>query len=86
MHDTRAKKGNRKEYRHEMTTDQHVVLLTEAQTVQGFVVISGYDTELYNDMLANWHRYEKKALADGARERKEVVWISPNTPLKNELF
>jgi DNA adenine methylase len=46
--------------------------------------------EVYNDLdgeivnvfrvLRDWRREEREALADGARKRTEVLWISPNTP------
>ncbi len=44
--------------------------------LQGMVIVSGYACSLYDDELfAGWRRIERKALADGARERTEVLWL-----------
>lgn len=68
------------DYRHELTDEQHRELAALLHQLQGFVVLSGYDNPLYNELFADWRRVERKALADGARERTEVLWISPNVP------
>jgi DNA adenine methylase len=41
------------------------------------VVLSGYDSALYNEALHDWERRECLAHADGARPRTEVVWLNP---------
>lgn len=43
----------------------------------GMVVLSGYASALYDDALPGWRRTETRALADGARERTEVLWLNP---------
>lgn len=63
-------------YAHEMTDDQHVELAGIVNSVAGMVVISGYHSELYDDLYAGWHRVERAALGDGACERTEVLWIN----------
>lgn len=73
-------KGNRfdiKHYRHELTDDDHVALLDALDGLQGMVVLSGYPAPLYDDRLGHWRRVETRALADGARERTEVLWLNP---------
>jgi DNA adenine methylase len=35
----------------------------------------GYPSPLYDEALSAWRRIERAALADGARERTEVLWI-----------
>jgi DNA adenine methylase len=64
-------------YRHELTGDDHRELLTFLQTLEGFVVLSGYPSPLYDDALPDWRRVTCKAMADGARERTEVLWLNP---------
>ena len=39
-------------------------------------MLSGYPSELYDTALDDWRRVERKALADGASERTEVLWIN----------
>lgn len=74
---SKAKNSSRKNYRHEMSNDDHVKLLSFLRTLKGFVVLSGYDHPLYNEALSDWHRVERAALADGARPRTEVLWLNP---------
>lgn len=64
-------------YRHEMTDDDHRALAEVLRSVKGMVVLSGYPCDLYDRKLyPDWHRVERRALADGARERTEVLWLN----------
>lgn len=47
--------GNRY-YSHEMTLEGHEQLLAVARTMTGMVMISGYDSDVYNDMLVGWKK------------------------------
>lgn len=71
-----ARNSVRRNYAHELNDDDHIALLAFIQKLEGSVVLSGYPTELYDDTLKGWHRVEREALADGARERTEVLWIN----------
>ena len=64
-------------YRHEFDTTAHIALLAFLCRLKGMVVLSGYPHSLYDDALVGWSRFEREALADGARPRTEVVWINP---------
>ncbi len=64
-------------YTHEMTDVQHVELAETLHALQGAVILSGYECELYADLYRDWRRIERAALADGARERVEVLWLNP---------
>lgn len=75
------------EYRHEMTNDDHRRFAEVARSMQGYVIVSGYDSELYDELFSDWRRIDYTTHADGARDRIELLWISPNTPQKQtELF
>jgi DNA adenine methylase len=64
-------------YRHELTDDDHRRLAEVLRSVDGMVVLSGYPTKLYDkELFPDWARYERRAVADGARIRTEVVWIN----------
>jgi len=65
------------QYRHELTVADHEELLEALRGLKGMVVLSGYPASLYDKTLGGWHRVERKALADGARARTEVLWINP---------
>lgn len=66
-------------YRHEMTDDEHRELAAVLRHLEGMVIISGYPCELYDDELySDWTRVCREALADGARLRTECLWLSPS--------
>lgn len=71
---TRDKGGD---YRHEMTDADHEALAGELHKLRGSVVLSGYASPLYDELYRDWQRVERVALADGARARVEVLWLSP---------
>lgn len=65
-----------KDYAHELTDDDHRDLIAFLKTLKGAVVLSGYASDIYDDGLRDWKRFTRKALADGAAEREEVIWIN----------
>lgn len=70
-HDVR---GRRDRYRHEMVIDQHERLIDCLRSLQGKVIVSGYDHPLYQSL--GWRFAEKETMADGARKRTEKIWLS----------
>jgi DNA adenine methylase len=63
-------------YSHEMTDEQHREFAACVRGLSGMVIISGYDCELYGELFGDWHKVTRKALADGARDRVEVLWLN----------
>lgn len=83
--DTRVQ-GNRY-YAHEMTVEGHEQLLAVARTMAGMVMISGYDAEVYNDMLSGWAKTEKASRISagrGTKVRTECLWLNPAAQRKQE--
>lgn len=71
--------GNRY-YNHEMTVEGHEQLLAVARTMTGMVMISGYDTDVYNDILVGWQKMEKSSRISagrGTKVRTECLWSNP---------
>jgi len=68
-------------YAFELSDRNHVELGVLAQTVKGFVVISGYDCGLYRELFdeKGWLRIDRKTLANGGIRRTESLWLSPRT-------
>ncbi len=65
------------DYKFEMTKQQHIELADLVLDLKGKVIISGYDSELYStDLYSGWRKIQRQALADGARPRKEVLWMN----------
>lgn len=64
------------DYAHELTDADHVSLIAFLRTLMGKVMLSGYPCHLYDDALPGWRRVERRALADGAKARTEVLWMN----------
>lgn len=80
MHETRVMTGSRRTYKHELSTVDHEQLLDTLLELEGFVVLSGYSSDLYHDKLAAWEVSSTKARISAGRGtalREEVVWINP---------
>jgi DNA adenine methylase len=79
--------GNKAQYRHELTEDDHGRLLRSIKTLSGGVMISGYDHPLYNDELRTWTRivFDKVCSTSPKNEkprRVEIVWTNCITQTK----
>lgn len=72
VHFTRQRKTA---YRHEMSVKQHEDLCDFLGGLRGMVFLCGYDNPIYSAL--NWKTVRRKAYADGANERTEVLWINP---------
>jgi DNA adenine methylase len=70
-----ATRNNTKEYRYEMTDADHIELAEKLNTVRGAVLVSGYHSDLYEELYKGWARREKNAYADGCLKRTEVLWM-----------
>lgn len=64
-------------YAHEMSDTDHLELLEALDAHPGPVLLSGYASKLYDDQLKHWTRKTTMALAEGGRQREEVLWINP---------
>ena len=67
---------NRKQYKHEMSDKGHEELLRAAVASSAKIMISGYESEMYNDYLQGWHKKYFKSCAEYGRPRTEVVWMN----------
>lgn len=72
-----------KAYRHEMSDADHAELLEVLRSLSGYVLLCGYDNELYRRTLKGWTRIDKHARAAsgqrGSTARVESIWLSPRT-------
>jgi DNA adenine methylase len=69
-------------YACEMTDADHIELLEILTKHPGPVMISGYDSDLYNEMLPGWTKEERQAQAEGGLKRTEVLWFNYQPPAK----
>ena len=75
-----------KQYRHEMDAKAHEELIAILRKHKGIVVISGYETELYDTMLAEWNRFETTAYSQVCSKKKEIIWMNCDPPTKQMSF
>jgi DNA adenine methylase len=75
--DSRSKSSSNT-YRFEMSDVEHLELANFCQHLKGMVIISGYENEIYDSVLTGWRKEHRKHFADGAKERTEILWLSPN--------
>lgn len=80
MHETRCNGSeSRKHYKCDLSDAEHIELLTALKQVRGHVVLSGYDTEMYNDLLTGWSTATTEArisAGSGAGKRTEKLWMN----------
>lgn len=72
---TRTLNGD--QYRHEMTNQEHIELLTVLLNHKGPVMISGYESNLYRDMLPGWGMDTISTTAEKGVIRREVLYSNP---------
>lgn len=66
----------RKQYRYEMTDEEHRELLEELCRSQAKVMLSGYDCGLYREYLGGWRKVQTAARTQGNAERVETLWMN----------
>lgn len=76
---------NGKQYRHEMTDADHEEMLKTALRVKAKVIISGYESEMYNDYLCGWHKKYFRSCAECGRPRTEAVWMNYESNVQMSL-
>ena len=65
-----------KQYRCEMTDNDHVTLLDSLLNHKGPVIVSGYENEIYNKMLTGWHKEKAVSYSQVCSKKEEVLWMN----------
>ena len=65
-------------FRYRASVDQEA-MLGAFKKVSGYVVLSGYMSELYADELAGWHMETRTNQTFGHKDKEECLWLSPRT-------
>lgn len=63
-------------YEFDMSDAEHIALAEVLRSLRGMVALSGYPSRLYEELYGDWHAVERRAFADGARERTERMWLN----------
>lgn len=66
----------RRQYRFEMTEDDHEALLQELCRSRAMIMLSGYECELYDRYLSGWRKEQKKSRTQSLAERTETLWMN----------
>lgn len=64
------------DYRFEMNDTQHRDLAKLLKSLSGMVVLSGYRSNLYEELYGEWIQTDRETRADGARKRTETIWLN----------
>jgi len=77
-----TRRGSRRVYRYDYVIADHVNLLKVLKGLRCLVMLSGYESELYDDELASWRRVEFRTMSHVGM-RKECLWM--NFPQPTQL-
>lgn len=65
-----------KQYRYEMKDEDHEKLLKEALSSKAKIMISGYESDMYDYYLKDWNKCTFKSCVESGKPRTEVVWMN----------
>lgn len=74
-----------KQYRCEMNETEHEELLNVLLKHKGPVLLSGYDSDLYNRILKGWHREEAASYTQIGSKKKEILWMNFEPPKEEQI-
>ena len=71
-------RGDSSAYRFEMTDQEHCVLAECLNRINGRAVVSGYRTELYDNLFEGWYRVDADTrMSNSAKSpRQESAWLN----------
>lgn len=73
----------KRHYAHEMSPEQHEEFLNGLNNHEGYAILSGYDSDMYNDILSGWSKITKMATTEAAAKKEEVLWLNPQISEQN---
>lgn len=65
-----------KQYKHEMSDTEHEELLKILLQSKAKIMISGYESEMYDDYLKDWTKVKFRSCAEHGKPRTEVCWMN----------
>lgn len=75
-----------KQYLHEMTDADHEELLKEIVHSRAKIMISGYESDMYNDYLKEWEKVYFNSCAEQGKPRQEIIWLNYGIEKQLTLF
>ena len=77
---------NGKRYMHEMTDAAHEELLDAILSSRAKIMISGYESDMYNRRLEGWNKECFKSCAEGGSPRTEVIWMNYRQDMQMSVY
>lgn len=71
-----------KQYAYEMDNNSHEELLDMVLKHKGYVIISGYESGLYDSMLSGWNKAETISRTQSGTKKKEILWMNYEPPMR----
>lgn len=65
-------------YKNELSDQDHINLSMLLKSLKGMVIISGYPSDLYDELYFGWKKVLKKTTAQNGKGRIECLYLSPN--------
>ena len=88
--DTRSIRWGGSSYLHEYTEQDHGRLAEKLHTIKGMAIVSGYPSEMYDELFRGWRIADKESRKDTAAavrvKTTERLWISPRCQQKQLGF
>lgn len=85
LHSTRYVNAKYKGYSHEMTDDDHRRYAELVRQLKGMVIVSGYHSELYDELYVGWKLVTKETRDVLGKKQVECLWLSPRVTEINSL-
>lgn len=72
-------------YRYEVDNKFHIEIAELLHKTKAFVVVSGYNCQLYETLYGDWYRIDKESQVNGGGSKTESLWLSPNIELNKSV-
>jgi DNA adenine methylase len=69
-----------KRYENEMIEEEYIELLEALKQHKGPVILSGYQSDLYDRILQDWDKEVIETIAVSGGQRQEVIWMNFDNP------
>ena len=73
-------------YSHEMNDAEQQTLLQIITDSKAHIVISGYESDLYNTVLKGWNKDSTKSQTASGKMAIETIWMNYDPPVKQYSF
>ncbi|MBZ0323634.1 DNA adenine methylase [Enterococcus casseliflavus] len=73
-------------YACEFSDKEHLELLDILCNFEGTVILSGYESEMYNEKLDGWYKLKFNSKAESGASRQEVLWCNYEPTGQMTLF